>query len=69
MERCFGEYGKLGHVYLKLADPASTLEKKKKRNIAKKFTEGWVEFETKSIAKKVAALLNNTQVSNRKKSK
>ncbi|KAJ8969481.1 hypothetical protein NQ314_001744 [Rhamnusium bicolor] len=63
----FGEYGKLGHVYLKLADPASTLEKK--RNIAKKFTEGWVEFETKSIAKKVAALLNNTQVSNRKKSK
>ncbi|KAJ8965180.1 hypothetical protein NQ314_004323 [Rhamnusium bicolor] len=65
----FGEYGQLGRVYLQLADPESTLEKKKKRNIAKKFTEGWVEFERKSIAKKVAGLLNNTQVNNRKKSK
>ncbi|KAJ8969479.1 hypothetical protein NQ314_001742 [Rhamnusium bicolor] len=34
-----------------------------------KFTEGWVEFERKSIAKKDAALLNNIQVNNRKKSK
>lgn len=44
-------------------------KKSKKHKISRKFTEGWVEFERKSIAKKVAALLNNTQVSNRKKSK
>lgn len=44
-------------------------DKKKKRKPAKKFTEGWVEFEKKCVAKRVAALLNNTHVSNRKKSK
>lgn len=43
--------------------------KKSKRKVAKKFTEGWVEFERKSVAKKAAQLLNNTQVSSRKKSK
>lgn len=44
-------------------------DKKTKRKVAKKFTEGWVEFEQKSVAKRVAQLLNNTQVSTRKKSK
>lgn len=44
-------------------------KKKKKRKVAKKFTEGWVEFEKKCAAKRVAALLNNTQISTRKKSK
>ena len=43
--------------------------KTKKRNVANKYVEGWVEFERKSVAKKVAAALNNTQVNNRKKSK
>ncbi|XP_066146786.1 activator of basal transcription 1-like [Euwallacea fornicatus] len=37
--------------------------------MAKKFTEGWVEFDEKCVAKRVAALLNNTQISTRKKSK
>lgn len=44
-------------------------KKSKKKKIAKKFTEGWVEFERKSVAKKVAQLLNNQQVSTRKNSK
>ncbi|KAJ8920605.1 hypothetical protein NQ315_004744 [Exocentrus adspersus] len=51
----FGEFGTVGRVYLQLAD--------------KEHKKGWVELERKSVAKKVAALLNNTQVSNRKKSK
>lgn len=41
----------------------------KKKKFARKFSEGWVEFEKKSVAKKVATTLNNTHVSNRKKSK
>ncbi|KAK5646815.1 hypothetical protein RI129_005279 [Pyrocoelia pectoralis] len=67
----FSEYGSIGRVYLQLEDKESktTQQKPKKRNVAKKFTEGWIEFERKSVAKKVAAMLNNTQVSNRKKSK
>ncbi|XP_057663302.1 activator of basal transcription 1-like [Diorhabda carinulata] len=69
----FSEFGTVGRIYLQLADKELKYDgkdkTKKKRKVAKKFTEGWVEFEKKSIAKKVAALLNNTQVSNRKKSK
>lgn len=33
------------------------------------FTEGWVEFEKKSIAKSVAANLNNTKIGTRKRSR
>ncbi|KAF5277742.1 hypothetical protein FQR65_LT03722 [Abscondita terminalis] len=67
----FEEYGTVGRIYLQLEDKEAKPDKKtsKKRNIPNKFTEGWVEFERKSIAKKVATLLNNSQVSNRKKSK
>lgn len=36
---------------------------------AKHFTEGWVEFESKKIAKFVVDTLNNKQVSTRKKSR
>ncbi|XP_018563222.1 activator of basal transcription 1-like [Anoplophora glabripennis] len=67
----FSQFGTVGRVYLQLADTElkSKEKKSKKHKFARKFTEGWVEFERKSVAKKVAALLNNTQVSNRKKSK
>lgn len=43
--------------------------KKQKKVCTKFFTEGWVEFESKKIAKYVAFTLNNTQISTRKKSK
>lgn len=33
------------------------------------FTEGWVEFESKRIAKKVSVLLNNQRIGTRKKSR
>lgn len=57
--------------FLSNAIPETEAEKnKKKRKVAvRNFTEGWVEFESKKVAKKVAAVLNNTQVSTRKKSK
>ncbi|XP_028137237.2 activator of basal transcription 1 [Diabrotica virgifera virgifera] len=69
----FSDFGQVGRIYLELADKELKSKDKdkpkKKRKVAKKFSEGWVEFERKYIAKQVAALLNNTQVSNRKKSK
>lgn len=43
--------------------------KKKKRRLARHFTEGWIEFESKRAAKQVAALLNNTPIATRKSSK
>lgn len=43
--------------------------KKKKKKAIHRFTEGWIEFESKKVAKYVAKMLNNTQISTRKKSK
>ncbi|KAF5270304.1 hypothetical protein FQA39_LY18875 [Lamprigera yunnana] len=65
----FSEYGTVGRIYLQLEVQELKGKSLKKRTLAKRFTEGWLEFEQKSVAKKVATMLNNTQVSNRKKSK
>lgn len=43
--------------------------KKKKRRLARHFTEGWIEFESKRAAKRVAQLLNNSPIATRKSSK
>lgn len=40
-----------------------------KKRPAKHFTEGWVEFERKKVAKKVAELLNGKRIDSRKRSK
>lgn len=43
--------------------------KRRRKVCAKSFTEGWVEFEKKKVGKYVASVLNNRQISTRKKSK
>ncbi|XP_050527941.1 uncharacterized protein LOC126898034 [Daktulosphaira vitifoliae] len=58
------EYGNIGRVFLQPA----TNPKLKKRP-AKHFTEGWVEFEKKKVAKQVAELLNGRRIDIRKRSK
>lgn len=40
-----------------------------KKRPAKHFTEGWVEFERKKVAKQVAELLNGKRIDSRKRSK
>lgn len=65
----FSAYGKVDRVYLQLDENEAQSVKKKRRKAIKHFTEGWVEFESKKVAKFVAATLNNTQISTRKKSK
>lgn len=51
-----------GHRWLKLFNLLSGKP-------AKHFTEGWIEFLSKRIAKDVAAKLNNTMIGGRKKSR
>ncbi|TMW47370.1 hypothetical protein DOY81_007543 [Sarcophaga bullata] len=65
-----GEFGKIGRVYLQPEKlPGGDDKKKKKRKpFARHFTEGWVEFESKRVAKQIVPLLNNKQISTRKKS-
>lgn len=54
-----------------LHSPERFIRKKKKAagSNAKNFTEGWVEFRDKRVAKLVAASLHNTPIGVRKKSK
>ena len=49
----------------------SDLKEKSKRKdkIARNFTEGWIEFQSKRAAKEVASNLNNTPVGGKKRSK
>ncbi len=55
----FAQFGQVGRVFLQ-PDP---VEKAKSRNgMARHFTEGWVEFASKRVAKEVAEGLNRTQV-------
>ncbi|XP_054267854.1 uncharacterized protein LOC128989817 [Macrosteles quadrilineatus] len=56
------QYGEVGRVFLQ---PAKTKGKKP----SKHFTEGWVEFLSKRVAKEVAENLNNTTIGGRKKSR
>lgn len=41
----------------------------KRKRVPKQFTEGWVEFQKKKVAKEVALKLNNTKIGTRKKSR
>ncbi|OAD52252.1 Activator of basal transcription 1 [Eufriesea mexicana] len=69
----FSIYGKVGRIYLQLAEnelEENSEKRRKRRKVCTKlFTEGWIEFESKKVAKYVATTLNNSQISTRKKSK
>ncbi|XP_061183205.1 activator of basal transcription 1-like [Saccostrea echinata] len=59
----FSQYGEIGKVLLQPNEKAPNTKK------GRLFTEGWVEFLDKKIAKQVAANLNNTQIGGKKKSR
>ncbi|XP_059058390.1 uncharacterized protein LOC131851843 [Achroia grisella] len=61
----FSQFGDVGRVFLQ---PSGKIGERRKR-VPNQFTEGWVEFEKKKIAKQVAAQLNNTKIGSRKKSR
>ncbi|XP_026493697.1 uncharacterized protein LOC113398952 [Vanessa tameamea] len=61
----FSQYGDVKRIYLQ----SSAKPGEKRKRVPNLFSEGWVEFEKKKIAKSVAANLNNTQIGSRKKSR
>ncbi|XP_060818870.1 activator of basal transcription 1-like [Bombus pascuorum] len=68
----FSIYGKVGRIYCQLEENelGQDYKKKKRKKVAARFfTEGWVEFESKRVAKHVAITLNNKQISSRKRSR
>ncbi|EKX49991.1 hypothetical protein GUITHDRAFT_51725, partial [Guillardia theta CCMP2712] len=57
------KHGKIGRIYLTPEDPA--IRKKRKAmggNKKQSFVDGWVEFEDKAVAKRVAKTLNTTPI-------
>ncbi|XP_048066516.1 activator of basal transcription 1 [Megalobrama amblycephala] len=69
MRNMLSVYGEIGRVFLQPEDRRVKKKKKKAGNRSSSFTEGWVEFRDKRIAKRVATSLNNTPMANRKRSR
>jgi len=62
------DFGVVTRVYLVEEDAARRKRRRKATgNGSKRYMEGWVEFEDKSIAKHVARSLNNTPISMHKR--
>lgn len=65
-----GEFGVVTRVYLEEED--RSVRKKRQKATGnrggKRYTEGWIEFEKKSVAKRIAQALNCTPITNHKRS-
>ncbi|KAM4610277.1 activator of basal transcription 1 isoform 1-T2 [Polymixia lowei] len=59
-------YGEIGRIFLQPEDRLVKKKKKKAGSRGSGFTEGWVEFRDKRIAKRVAASLHNTPMGAKK---
>ncbi|KAG8431277.1 hypothetical protein GDO86_019123 [Hymenochirus boettgeri] len=62
-------HGEVGRIFLQTEDRFIRKKKKKAGSNAKDFTEGWVEFRDKRVAKLVASSLNSTPMGTRKKNR
>lgn len=62
----FSEFGRVGRVFLQ---PDKNDRKLGKFNKDRIFTEGWIEFKSKKVAKSVAASLNCNPVGGKRRSK
>jgi len=59
----FSKFGKVGRVYLQAEKSRAKTGKLRKR-----YVEGWVEFESKKVAKRIAAMLNGRLVGGKRRS-
>ncbi|KAM9113590.1 activator of basal transcription 1 [Pangshura tecta] len=62
-------YGEVGRIFLQPEERFVRKRKKKAGARVKNYTEGWVEFRDKRMAKLVAASLHNTPMSTRRRSR
>ena len=66
-----GEYGTVTRVYLEEEDKAARKRRLRvsgSKTGGKRYNEGWVEFEDKKVAKRVALALNSNPITNHKRS-
>ncbi|XP_012988348.1 activator of basal transcription 1 isoform X1 [Esox lucius] len=69
MRNMLSLYGEIGRIFLQPEDRSVKRKKKKAGTKVTSFTEGWVEFRDKRVAKRVAASLHNTPMGSRKRSR
>ncbi|KAG1678012.1 hypothetical protein FOA52_000807 [Chlamydomonas sp. UWO 241] len=63
-------HGEIGRLYCAPEDKALRRSRKKAgKDTGKNFTEGWVEFEDKRVAKRIAAQLNGQNIGGKRRSK
>ncbi|XP_072224093.1 activator of basal transcription 1 [Leuresthes tenuis] len=60
-------YGEIGRIFLQPEDHQVRKRRKKSGSRRCEFTEGWVEFRDKRVAKRVVASLHNTPMGTRKR--
>jgi len=65
-----GEFGVVTRIYLEEEDKSARKRRQRATGSrgGKRYTEGWVEYEDKKIAKRVALALNNAPITNHKRS-
>ncbi|XP_020574194.1 pre-rRNA-processing protein ESF2 isoform X1 [Phalaenopsis equestris] len=69
LRQILSKYGDLQRIYLVPQDHAGQVQRKQVRGFrGKQFSEGWVEFTDKRIAKRVARMLNGEQIGGRRRS-
>ena len=68
LKTLLGQFGEITRVYLVEEDKTARKRRRQRTgNGAKRYTEGWVEFVSKKVAKHVALSLNTTPISNHKR--
>jgi ESF2/ABP1 family protein len=69
LRHILAQYGELGRIYLAPEDSEAQVHRKRAGGFrGQRFSEGWVEFAKKSVAKRVADMLNGEQIGGKKKS-
>ncbi|KAF6140246.1 hypothetical protein GIB67_000294 [Kingdonia uniflora] len=69
VRQLLSEYGDIERVYLKPEGPSFQENRRKKGGFRGQiFTEGWVEFTKRSVAKRVANLLNGEKIGGKRRS-
>lgn len=69
IRQILSKYGDIQRIYLTPEDPTAQVQRKQAGGFrGKEFFEGWVEFTKKSVAKRVANMLNGEQIGGKRRS-